>query len=139
MDIELRLYNFENQFVAFGRLHLLEECIYEYPEIRQIFSDKILEYNWQENQDDEIAALILRDSLIEISNGIFDYSNLDNIRLLKNDKANKLFEINLLKSISEEEIDNNKNYCLISFRPDPNFFNNNIVVALAKEDGDEVR
>lgn len=143
MLIVLNLNNFENEHVATGLLQFESEddCRYAEPEIRQIFSDKILEYNWQEDQSDLTAIYILRDAMVEISEELFFYSNVqiikDNPDLTFNDKAMKFIRNNIMQGTSFTEEDTS--YARICFTPVTIVRNDVICITMAKEDGEEVR
>lgn len=142
MLIVLNLNNFENEHVATGLLQFESEddCRYAEPEIRQIFSDKILEYNWQEDQSDLTAIYILRDTMVEVSEDLFYYTDVqiikDNPDLTINDKAMKFIRNNIMQGISFTA--ENTSYARICFTP-AILRNDAICITMAKEDGEEVR
>lgn len=143
MLIVLNLNNFENEHVATGLLQFEYEdnCRYTEPEIRQIFSDKILEYNWQEDQSDLTAIYILRDAMVEISDGLFSYADVQIIKddpdLNINDKAMKFIRNNIMKGTSFASEENSS--ARICFIPVFATINDVICITMAKEDGEEVR
>lgn len=143
MLIVLNLNNFENEHVATGLLQFEyeDDCRYAEPEIRQIFSDKILEYNWQEDQSDLTAIYILRDAMVEISEGLFSYADVQIIKddpdLNINDKAMKFIRNNIMKGTSFASEENSS--ARICFTPVFATINDVICITMAKEDGEEVR
>lgn len=143
MNILLNLCNSEMEFVATCKLHLTEDCRYAPPEIRQVFSDKILEYDWQEDQGDLTAIFILRDTVMELVDGLYV-----DIRLIRESTDCELdldhidfIRNNIIKGIGRgEELDEGDSAWISFFTLDAMVNNDcDVVITMAKEDGEEVR
>lgn len=63
-----KLKNRENDFVCAALIELDHQEEDDISELHRIFNDKITEYCWEEEQNDENALIILRDTLLEFSN-----------------------------------------------------------------------
>ena len=62
-----KLKNRENDFVCAALIELDQEWV-DISVFNRIFNDKLTEYCWEEDQNDENALIILRDTLLELSN-----------------------------------------------------------------------